>query len=82
MGKLNAMAFALAGGILAALYMLLLGILGNLGIYMSGVEAMMQWHLFFSLSVGGIIGGIIEAFVSTFIGCYIFVWLYNMLAGR
>ncbi|PIS04692.1 MAG: hypothetical protein COT81_05145 [Candidatus Buchananbacteria bacterium CG10_big_fil_rev_8_21_14_0_10_42_9] len=57
--------------------MLLLGILGNLGLYMSGVEAMMQWHLFFSLSLGGIIGGMLEAAVVSFAGLYIFGGLYN-----
>ncbi|MBU0461362.1 MAG: hypothetical protein KJ574_02120 [Nanoarchaeota archaeon] len=57
--------------------MLLLGILGNLGVYTNAVNAMMQWHMFFSLSVVGIIGGMIEAAVWGFVLLYLLAWLYN-----
>ena len=60
--------------------MLLLGILGNLGVYMGAVEAMMKWHMFFSLSVIGIIGGMIEAAIITFVFVYVIIWLYYKLA--
>lgn len=59
--------------------MLLLGILGNLRVYMGAVEQMQKWHMFFSLSIGGIIAGMIEGAVWGFIIVYVFVWLYNKL---
>jgi hypothetical protein len=57
--------------------MLLLGILGNVGIYTGSVEMMQQWHMFFSLSIGGIIAGMVEAAVITFVFVYLFGLLYN-----
>ncbi|PIN73788.1 hypothetical protein COV20_05645 [Candidatus Woesearchaeota archaeon CG10_big_fil_rev_8_21_14_0_10_45_16] len=57
--------------------MLLLGILGNLNIYMGAVEQMIKWHAFFSLDVLGIITGMIEAAVIGFVLAYLLVWLYN-----
>lgn len=78
-GKLNPIAFGTAGALVAAVIMLLLGILGNLGIYAGAVEMMQKWHLFFSLSLGGIIMGTIEAAVITFAFLWLFGWLYNRL---
>ncbi|HLD28421.1 MAG TPA: hypothetical protein VJB67_02315 [Patescibacteria group bacterium] len=75
--KLNALSLGYAGAILSAICMLLLGVLGNLGFYNGAVERMQQWHLFFSLSVLGIIGGIIEAAVISFVTMYLFGWIYN-----
>jgi heme/copper-type cytochrome/quinol oxidase subunit 2 len=60
--------------------MLLLGILGNMGIYTGAVEMLQQWHIFFSLSIGGIIAGIVEAAIIGFIFGYAFGWLYNKFA--
>ena len=74
---LNELALGYALAILSALCMLVLGILANLGVYTGAAEAMMNCHMFFSLSLGGIITGIIEAAVIGFIGGYIFAWLYN-----
>lgn len=79
--KLNSLSLGYAGAIISALMMLLLGVLGNLGYYKSGVEAMKQWHIYFSLSFGGIIMGIIEGAVVSFLFLYLFGWLYNKL-GR
>ena len=78
--KLNAPAFGCAAAIVAAVSMLLLGILGNLGIYTGAVTMMTQWHMFFSLTPMGIIGGMVEGAVITFVLFYIFGWLYNRLA--
>lgn len=78
--KLNALALGYAAAAVCALIMLLLGILGNIGLYMGAVEAMAQWHVFFSLSVGGIIGGMIEGAVFSFVFGYAFGWLYNKFA--
>jgi|ETNmetMinimDraft_2_1059921.scaffolds.fasta_scaffold147592_2 hypothetical protein len=77
--ELNPKALGYAGAILSAAGMLILGILGNLGIYTSAVEAMQQWHLFFSLSITGIIAGIVEAAVASFVVLYLFGWIYNKL---
>ena len=73
----NPLAAGYAGAILAAACMLLLGVLGNLGLYTGAVTIMEQWHIFFSLSVTGIIAGMIEAAILTFVFLYAFVWLYN-----
>ncbi|MCD1294981.1 hypothetical protein CUJ83_08220 [Methanocella sp. CWC-04] len=59
--------------------MLLLGILGNLGVYMGAVEQMEKWHMSFGLSITGIIGGIIEAAIISFIFLYAFAYVYNMI---
>ena len=79
--KLNSLAFATSAAIVSALSMLILGILGNIGLYKGAVEMMMQWHMFFSLTTFGIFTGMIEAFVITFVFFYIFCWLYNKLAN-
>jgi len=78
--KLNQLALGYAAAILSAICMLLLGILGNIGIYTGAVEMMQQWHMFFSLSIGGIIAGIVEAGIIGFIFGYAFGWLYNKFA--
>ncbi len=77
--KLKPGALATAGAIVAVAVMLLLGIFGNLGIYSGAVEMMMKWHLFFSLSLMGIIGGMVEAAVISFVLLYLFAWIYNRL---
>ncbi len=82
MKKLNALALGLASAILAAICMLVLGVFGWVGIYEGAVEAMMGWHMFFSLSVGGVIAGIIEAAIWSFIAGYIFGLFYNIFAGE
>ena len=78
--QINKLVAGYTGAIVAAACMLLLGIFGNLGVYMGAVEAMMKWHMFFSLSVFGIIGGMIEAAVITFVIVYVTIWLYYKLA--
>jgi hypothetical protein len=80
MNKLNALALGYAAAIISALVMLVLGVLANLGIYVNAAKAMMQWHMFFSLSPMGIIAGIIEAAIGSFILGYAFGWVYNKFA--
>ena len=75
--KLNALAFGTSAAIVAAISMLILGILGNIGVYQGAVEMMSQWHMFFSLTPLGILTGIIEAVIITFVFFYIFGWIYN-----
>ena len=80
--KLESVVFGLAGAIVSAVIMLLLGILGNMGVYMGAVEMMREWHLFFSLSPGGIILGMIEAAVVSFVFLWLFAEVYNRLLRR
>jgi hypothetical protein len=80
--KLNSVVLGYAGASISALCMIVLGILGNLGIYTSAVNAMTQWHQFFSLSIGGIISGAIEAAIVGFIGFYIFGLFYNIFLPK
>jgi len=75
--KLNSLAFGASAAIVAALSMLILGILGNIGLYKGAVEMMTQWHMFFTLSPLGIITGMIEGAVISFLFFYIFAWVYN-----
>jgi hypothetical protein len=78
--KLNPMSLGIAAAVIAALTMLLLGIFGNLGIYTGAVEMMQEWHMFFNLSIGGIITGMIEAAIISFVFAYAFGWVYNKSA--
>lgn len=75
--KLNELSFGYSLAIVSAAIMLLMGIFGNLGIYLGAVEMMQQWHIFFSLSFMGIIGGIIEAAVFSFIFGWLIAYIYN-----
>ncbi len=75
--KLNALALGYAAAIISALCMLLLGVLGNIGIYTGAVQMMQQWHMFFSLSILGIITGMIEVAIIGFVFGYLFGWFYN-----
>ncbi len=75
--KLNSLAFGTSAAIVAALCMLILGILGNIGVYLGAVEMARQWHMFFSLTPFGILTGIIEGAIISFAFFYIFGWIYN-----
>jgi hypothetical protein len=75
--RLNASALGYAAAIISGATMLLLGVLGNLGIYTAGVQMMQQWHVFFSLSIVGIIAGTFEAAVAGFVYGYAFGRVYN-----
>lgn len=76
----NVLALGYAGAIVAAICMLLLSILAKLGIYTRAAVQMQKWHMFYSLSIGGIITGIIEAAIIFFIFLYLFGWVYNKFA--
>ena len=76
---LHAMYLGYAGAIVSAIIMLLMGILGNLGFNTGAVAMMEEWHLFFSLSVIGIIGGMLEAAIISFVVLYLFAVVYNWL---
>jgi len=78
--KLNALALGYTSAILAGLSMLILGILGNFGIYMGAVEMMQKWHMFFSLDIVGIITGMAEAAIISFVCGTVFASIYNKLS--
>lgn len=74
---LDAKALVVASSVMSAAGMLVLGILGNLGVYEGAVAMMAQWHLFFDLSAIGILTGMVEAAVITALAVGLWAWLYN-----
>lgn len=75
--KCDAKALGYAGAIVAALGMLVLSIVAKLGLYTQAAEQMMKWHMFYSLSIGGIVAGMIEGAVISFIVLWLFAYFYN-----
>ena len=75
--KLNSLALGTSAALVSALSMLILGMLGNFGLYEGAVEMMSHWHMFFSLTPFGILTGTIEAAIISFAFFYIFGWIYN-----
>lgn len=80
MTKINVLGLSYAAAVVSALVMIALGVLGNFGLYSGAVQMMQQWHVFFSLSVGGIILGAIESMVYSFVLGYVFAVVYNKLS--
>ena len=79
---LDALALAGATAILAAVVMLLVGVLGVIGVYQGGVEMMQQWHLFFEPTILGTIAGMIEAAIATFVFVYAIALVYNVFISQ
>lgn len=78
--KLNGVALGYSLAILSGLWMLILGILGSLG-YAAGAIAWMQsHHLFFNITLLGVVTGIIEAGVYGFIIGWLTANFYNRFA--
>lgn len=75
--KCNPLALGYSLAILSALLMLILGVLGNLDVALKAVEIMQSFHVFFSLTIGGVIAGIIEAAIFSFVAGYLIAYLYN-----
>lgn len=80
--KLQAKQLAVSFAIWSALLMLVLWLLANIGLYVSAAEQMAKWHVFFSLSFGGLIAGMIEAAIVSYILVFVFVWIYNWMGGK
>lgn len=78
--KWNELALAYSLAIVSAVGMLLLGIFGYSGFYPGAVGMMMQWHMYFAISLLGIIMGMIEGAVWGFIFGYATAWVYNKFA--
>jgi len=75
--KINEKVLGYSLAIVSALFMLLLGIAGYLGVYTGAVNAMAQWHILFSITPLGIIGGMIEAAFWSFIAGWLIGYFYN-----
>lgn len=75
--RLKPLALGYATAIISAACMILLGLLGKMGIYMGAVGMMQQTHMFFGLSLLGVVFGAIEAAVIGFVFGYAIAWIYN-----
>ena len=53
--KLNTSSIALAAAVWSALLMLVIWLLANMGLYVSAAEQMSKWHMFFNLTVIGLV---------------------------
>ena len=73
--KLATHRFAVALAIWSVLGMLLTWVLANIGLYVHAAEIMAQRHMFFELSLVGLIGGMIEASAISFVGAYSFLFI-------
>jgi len=80
--KLQAKQLAYAFAIWSALFMLVLWLLANMGIYVTATEMMGDWHMFFDLTFTGLITGMIEAAVVSVVLVYVFVWIYNWVGEK
>lgn len=80
--KLEAKQLAYTFAVWSAIFMLVLWLLANMGIYTSAAEMMADWHMFFDLTFTGLIAGIIEAAVVSVVLVYAFVWIYNLVGEK
>lgn len=78
--KLNPLALGYSAGILGGLLMLVLSILGVLGFGGEAIRVMQAYHIWYSLSLAGIILGIVEGAVGSFVGGYLIAYFYNRFA--
>ena len=77
--KLSAYALAYTLAIISGVWMLILSLAGKMGYWLGAVEMMQEWHLFYSLSISGIIVGIAEAALCGLVCGFVFGWIYNKL---
>ena len=75
--KLSEKGLGYSLAIFSGLSMILFGIFGNLGIYLSAVNQMAEWHILFSLSPLGILLGAIEASFWGFVSGWLIAYFYN-----
>lgn len=73
---------ALAGAIVAAVFMLVLSLLALAGVYEGAAQMMQEWHQFYDLTFVGIIVGMIEAAAITFVVFAAVAWTNNLLQRR
>lgn len=77
MSKLHSHALGVAAAVIAALSMLIMGILAMAGVYMEAFQIMKAFHIGFDATIVGTLIGIIEAAVVSYIGGYLFGSVYN-----
>ena len=80
--KLAPKQLAVTFAIWSALFMLILWLLANMGVYVSATEMMVNWHMFFNLTFTGLVAGMVEAAVVSFLLVYVFVWIYNQVGEK
>lgn len=80
--KLQAKQLAITFAIWSALFMLVLWLLANMGIYVSAAEQMVKWHVFFNLTFSGLVAGMVEAAIVSYVLVLAFVWVYNWVGEK
>ena len=80
--KLKSKQLAVTFAIWSALFMLVLWLLANMGLYVSAAEQMSKWHVFFNLTFTGLIAGMIEAVIVSYALVLVFVWVYNWVGKK
>jgi hypothetical protein len=80
--KLESKQLAITFAVWSALFMLVLWLLANMGIYVSAAEQMAKWHVFFNLTFSGLVAGIIEAAIVSYVLVLAFVWVYNWVGEK
>lgn len=80
--KLQAKHLAVTFALWSALFMLVLWLLANIGIYVTAAEMMSQWHMFFDLTFTGLITGMIESAIVSYLLVLMFVWTYNLVGEK
>lgn len=78
--ELNPLALGYSAAVLGGLIMLILSIVGLLGRGAEAVRIMQAYHIWYSLSVVGIVLGIIEGAIASFVGGYLIAYFYNRSA--
>lgn len=77
---LNPNALGISLAIISGISMLILSLLGLSEKALKAVEIMKWNHIWYDLTVFGIIAGIIEAAVFSYVIGYALAWLYNRFA--
>ncbi|MFQ5801014.1 MAG: hypothetical protein ACE5HH_04770 [Candidatus Hydrothermarchaeales archaeon] len=77
---LDPLALGYSAAVLGGLIMLVLSIVGLLGFGGEAVRIMQAYHIWYSLSVVGIVLGIIEGAIGSFVGGYLIAYFYNRSA--
>lgn len=79
--KLNAAKFGLAGGIISAIFVLVISIAGRYGLFFHWLILIENIYGFlgYSISLIGMTLGMIYAFIDGFVMTWLFAWIYNKL---
>lgn len=80
--KLESKQLAVTFATWSALFMLVLWLLANMGLYVSAAEQMAKWHVFFNLTFTGLVVGMIEAAITSYVLILAFMWIYNQVGER